>query len=84
MNVCATCRHFQEAIPVGVGQCRRQPPVPMLLGHRQGLAGGVEPVIQGAFPSVTVETWCSDWEGQIASIASAGMSYGLEIPDDDR
>lgn len=52
---CGNCEFYMAAAKV----CRRYPPVPLMLGAKQGLAGQ-EPAIMAYFPSMTPAGWCGE------------------------
>lgn len=53
MDCCETCR-FYAALK---RQCRKHPPVPMLVG-----ANAEGPVVLGAYPPVDPTDKCGEWE----------------------
>lgn len=57
---CGTCQFYMANPKV----CRRHPPVPLMIGVRQGIAQLTqnEPVIQSVFPSMAPNGWCGEYQ----------------------
>lgn len=56
---CASCKFYVSKAQL----CRRYPPTPIMVGHKQAIGGlaGPEPVIANYFPQIPKEAWCGEW-----------------------
>lgn len=56
---CASCVFYMASPKV----CRRNPPSPIMIGVRQGIAQLTqqEPVIQAFFPNMMPNGWCGEY-----------------------
>lgn len=68
---CGNCEFYMETTKV----CRRYPPMPLMLGLRQGLAGN-EPAVSSFFPSMMPTGWCGEYrpEASVGENNYAGNS----------
>lgn len=57
---CGTCRFYMASPHV----CRRYPPIPLMVGVKQGIANitNPEPLIQAYFPNMMPNGWCGEWK----------------------
>lgn len=68
MSKCGDCKHrvplLHKDAPVGSGECRRFPPIPITFPH--GTAGGVQLVMRTVFPVVMLDSPpCGEWSPEI-------------------
>lgn len=54
---CGNCRFWMASARV----CRRLPPIPIMIGLKQGLAGQ-EPAINAYFPVMGNNGWCGEYK----------------------
>ena len=52
---CGNCEFYMATVKV----CRRYPPIPVMLGTKQGL-GGTEPAVAAYFPNMLSNGWCGE------------------------
>lgn len=57
---CAKCRHYHLPKP-DAGMCRRNPPVPMIVGMQQGALGPI-PIVTGYFPPTNRDVVCGEFQ----------------------
>lgn len=57
---CGSCAFYMASPKV----CRRFPPVPLMIGVRQGIAqlAQPEPIIQAFFPNMMATGWCGEYQ----------------------
>ena len=68
MGECRLCRHWfaHPKMPKGVGQCRANPPVPLVVGVMQHpVTGQPQPVINGFFPETPADSFCGRCESKL-------------------
>lgn len=89
---CTTCNHFFKVGPMGGGQCRRDPPVPVMFvvgAEINKLTGQQQPLIhaQIIWPGVDKTVWCSSHPlarplpmiGEINRNRPSGPSQPLQV-----
>lgn len=56
---CENCRYFKHLQATGLGQCRRNAPVPAL-AYAYGHAAGIE-AFRARWPVLEAADWCGQW-----------------------
>lgn len=77
---CGNCRFYLDDPMSKGGVCRRLPPVPVMLGLKNG-PNGVYPEVGTCWPEVMRDRWCGEYEATVG-VALGEMDFsGLDLTE---